>query len=71
MPRQIDLAALLTGCSDDSFDDGIRIDSHLEPLAGPGGLVKPAVHEGGNYQRDRRWASPDDESEMNGAKNLS
>ena len=61
MPHQIDLAALLKGCSDDSFDDGIRIDSHLEPLAGAGGLVKPAVYEGGNYQRDRRWASPDDE----------
>lgn len=61
MPHQIDLAVLLKGCSDDSFDDGIRIDSHLEPLAGPGGLVKPAVYEGGNYQHDRRWASPDDE----------
>ena len=56
----MDLAALVAGCADDSFDDGIRIDSHLEPLSGPGGVVKPAVYEGGTYQFDRRWASPDD-----------
>ena len=60
MPRRLDLAALLSGCADDSFDDGIRIDSDLEPLAGPGGAVKPAVYEYGAYQFDRRWASPDD-----------
>ena len=47
----------MAGCADDSFDDGVRIDSHLEPLSGPGGPVKPAVYEGGKYQRDRRWAS--------------
>ena len=57
MLHRIDLSALLTGCSDVSFDDGIRIDSHLEPLSGPGGVVKPAVYEGGTYQQDRRWAS--------------
>ena len=60
MPKQIDLEALVAGCADDSFDDGIRIDSDLEPLSGPGGAVKPAVYEGGKYQQDRRWASPDD-----------
>ena len=60
MSGQMDLAALLAGCADDSFDDGIRIDGHLEPLSGPGGVVKPAVYEGGIYQFDRRWASPDD-----------
>ena len=60
MPQRIDLAALLAGCADDSFEDGIRIDSDLEPLSGPGGLVKPAVYPGGEYQQDRRWASPDD-----------
>ena len=60
MAHRIDLAALLEGCADDSRDDGIRIDSHLEPLSGPGGMVKPAVYEGGTYQDDRRWASPDD-----------
>ncbi len=60
MSRQIDLAALLAGCADDSFDDGIRIDAELEPLAGAGGPVKPAVYEGGNYQQDRRWRSAED-----------
>ena len=47
MSRRIDLDALLAGCADDSFDDGIRIDAELEPVAGPGGPVKPAVYEGG------------------------
>ena len=36
MPKQIDLEALVAGCADDSFDDGIRIDSDLEPLSGSG-----------------------------------
>ena len=57
---QLDLQRLLTGVATESFDDGIRIDTELEPLAGPGGSVKPAVYEGGKYQEDRRWASPDD-----------
>ena len=60
MAGRIDIAALVAGCADDSLDDGIRIDSQLEPLSGPGGVVKPAVYEGGTYQFDRRWASPDD-----------
>ena len=60
MSRQIDLSALLAGCADDSFEDGIRIDTELEPLSGPGGPVKPAVYEGGNYQQDRRWRSAED-----------
>ena len=61
MSQRTDLAMLLAGCADDAFDDGIRIDCELEPISGPGGTVKPAVYEGGNYQRDRRWASPTDE----------
>ena len=56
----IALEALLNGCADDSFDDGIRIDTDLVPLGGPGGPVKPAVYEGGTYQQDRRWAALDD-----------
>ena len=58
---KIDLETLLSACADDSFEDGIRIDTALEPLAGPGAPVKPAVYEGGKYQMDARWASPDDE----------
>lgn len=57
----LNLDALLSSCADDSFDDGIRIDTELEPLSGPGGPVKPAVYEGGKYQLDTRWASPDDD----------
>ena len=60
MAHMINLEMLLGACADDSFDDGIRIDTELVPLAGPGGPVKPAVYEGGTYQQDRRWAAPDD-----------
>lgn len=60
MTRTLDLKALLAGCADDSFDDGIRIDTELEPVSGRGGPVKSAIYEGGKYQQDRRWASPDD-----------
>ena len=60
MNVKIDLERLLSACADDAFDDGIRIDTELQPLSGPGCLVKPAVYEGGNYQLDRRWASPGD-----------
>lgn len=61
MAQTIKLDAVVAGCADDSFEDGIRIDSQLEPLAGAGGPVKPAVYEGGVYQTDRRWASPTDD----------
>ncbi len=61
MARTLDLDTLLAACSDDSFDDGIRIDTELEPSGGPGSPVKPAVYEGGVYQTDRRWASPADD----------
>ena len=42
MARTIDIASLLDGCADESFDDGIRIDTDLEPLSGPGGLRREA-----------------------------
>ena len=58
---KLNLDTLLLACADDSFEDGIRIDTDLEPLSGPGGPVKPAVYEGGKYQMDRRWASSDDD----------
>lgn len=60
MVRKLDLAALLHACADTSFDDGIRIDGELEPLAGDGGPVKPAIYAGGTYQDDQRWANPTD-----------
>ena len=61
MAQPIDLDSVVAGCADDSFEDGIRIDTKLEPVAGRGGPVKPAVYEGGVYQTDRRWASPEDD----------
>ena len=60
MGGKVDIEKLLDGCATDSFEDGIRIDTELVPLSGPGGPVKPAVYEGGTYQQDRRWAAPDD-----------
>ena len=60
MGGMINIERLLAGCATDSFEDGIRIDTELVPLAGPGGPVKPAVYEGGTYQHDRRWETPDD-----------
>ena len=35
MSHMLDLEALLKGCTDNSLDDGIRIDTELVPLAGP------------------------------------
>ena len=61
MASIINIETLLAGCADDSFDDGLRIDTELQPLAGPGGPVKPAVYQGGTYQVDHRWASPADD----------
>lgn len=59
--HSVDLERLLSACDDHSHEDGIRIDTDLEPLAGPGGTVKPPTYLGGRYQSDRRWASPSDE----------
>lgn len=46
---------LLAGCRDDSFESGLMIDAALEPLAGRGAPVKPAVYTGNTYQQDKRW----------------
>lgn len=61
MKEEIRLDSLVAACGDASFEDGLRIETELESLAGPGGPVKPAVYEGGRYQEDRRWTSPSDE----------
>lgn len=60
MAQPLDFERLLQGCHDESFDDGLLIETELVPVAGSGTPVKPAVYEGGRYQRDRRWASSDD-----------
>lgn len=58
---ELSLDALLEATSDTSVDAGISIRSALEPLAGPGSPVKPAVYSGGNYQMDRRWWGDEDD----------
>ena len=60
MARKLTLDDLIEGCADSSFDDGIRIDAELAPVGSAGSPVKPAIYEGGSYQLDQRWASPDD-----------
>lgn len=58
---ELSATALASACSDDGRDAGIRIRTELEPLAGLGGLVKPAVYAGGVFQEDRRWHGADAE----------
>lgn len=53
--KTLEAAALIRGCDEMSEEAGITIATTLEPLAGPGAPVKPAVYEGGRYQVDRRW----------------
>lgn len=53
--KTLDAAALIGACDEMSEEAGITIATTLEPLAGPGAPVKPAVYEGGRYQVDRRW----------------
>ena len=52
---------LLEACADDGAADGIRFDAELEPIAGPGGVVRPATYVGGKHQRERRWMSVSDD----------
>jgi CRISPR-associated protein Csb1 len=56
--KELTADALIEGCADVSFDAGVSINTVLEPLAGPGAPVKPAVYEGGQYQLDQRWLAP-------------
>lgn len=57
---RIDLKRLLDGCSDESFDAGIKMATDLQPLSGPTEPVKPAVYAGGQYQLDKRFANTSD-----------
>ena len=56
---KLTLEMLLKACADASRDNGIHINTILEPLSGPGGPVKPAIYPGGKYQMGKRWANPD------------
>ncbi len=55
MAKSFDANRLVQACTDLSEDAGITVSTALEPLAGPGAPVKPAVYAGGVYQLDRRW----------------
>jgi len=55
MAVSLDVDRLVAACSDLSEDAGLTITTALEPLAGPGAPVKPAVYANGLYQLDRRW----------------
>jgi CRISPR-associated protein Csb1 len=57
---RLEIDSLIAACGDDSFDGGILMEAELEPLAGPGAPVKPAVYAGGRYQLDRRWVGEGD-----------
>lgn len=52
---------LLEACDDESFEAGLRYEALLEPVAGPGAPVKPAIYAGGVYQHDRRWVGDGDQ----------
>jgi CRISPR-associated protein Csb1 len=58
--EQLSADLLVEGCGDASFHAGLSIASRLEPLAGYGAPVKPAVYEGGSYQHDVRWRGEGD-----------
>jgi CRISPR-associated protein Csb1 len=55
MTVTLDPDRLFDACSDLSWEAGITIKTDLEPLAGHGAPVKPAVYAGGLYQLDERW----------------
>lgn len=58
-----DVERIIAACSDDALDAGITIRAELQPLAGPGAPVKPAIYAGGVYQYDRRWVGEGDARE--------
>lgn len=52
---QLNVQRLVEACGDDSFEAGITSTTQLEPLAGSGAPVKPAIYAGNRYQVDRRY----------------
>jgi len=52
---ELSASRLIDACDDHSFESAISIRTALEPGAGPGAPVKPAIYEGGTYQHDIRW----------------
>lgn len=58
--KKLTVDLLLDACGDASVDAGISIRTELEPIAGDGTPIKPAIYEGGVYQRDLRWRGEGD-----------
>ena len=54
---QLNVQELTAACADDSQVAGVRVVAQWEPVAGRFAPVKPAIYEGGEYQRDRRWVT--------------
>ena len=52
---QLTASMLHEACRDEGRDAGVSITTELEPIAGRGTPVKPAIYAGGKYQEDRRW----------------
>ncbi|MCX7621397.1 MAG: type I-U CRISPR-associated RAMP protein Csb1/Cas7u [Acidimicrobiales bacterium] len=61
---QLDADRLIEACREDSQDAGISITTRLEPLAGPGAKVKPAVYAGGQFQLGKRWWGEGDDRKV-------
>ncbi len=59
--EQITPSHLIEACADLAQGAGVTVTTSLEPLDGPGALVKPAIYAGGLYQQDRRWVGTGEE----------
>lgn len=58
---ELNAKVLASACGENAMDAGITIHTALEPLAGSGAPVKPAVYAGGFFQEDRRWDGQGDD----------
>lgn len=59
--QELTVDALVEACADTGLDAGLRYRAELEPVAGAGTPVKPAIYAGAKYQGDRRWIARDGE----------
>ncbi|MCY3619788.1 MAG: type I-U CRISPR-associated RAMP protein Csb1/Cas7u [Acidimicrobiaceae bacterium] len=59
---EVTVDALTEACGDHSECGAVVMDAELEPVAGPGSPVNPAIYAGARYQRDKRWERSDSAS---------
>jgi CRISPR-associated protein Csb1 len=52
---------LVDACGDHAEAGGLLLEADLDPLAGTGSPVKPAIYAGNRYQLDRRWVGSGEE----------